>query len=97
MLSKKREGTRVRKRYAPPATPCERLLACERLAEPYKQRLRELRERLDPVSLLRALRDLQATLAAGDSVPISSETTLEHFLAQLPLLWQQGGFCLAPS
>ena len=93
LLSKKREGARVRKRYAPPATPCERLLACERLSEANKQSLRELRESLDPVSLLGTLRDLQATLAAlaaGDSVSTSSETSLEHFLAQLPRLWQEG-------
>lgn len=93
LLSKEREGARVHKHYAPPATPCERLLACERLSEAHKRSLRELGEGLDPVSLLRTLRDLQATLAAlaaGNAVGSVSQTSLEQFLAQLPRLWQEG-------
>ncbi len=51
------------RRYFPPATPCERLLACTDVSEETKERLRRLRTDLDPVELLKKLRDAQAELA----------------------------------
>ena len=49
LAAKARDGARVRKRYHPPATPCQRLLAHPRTNEEVRHRLTELRARLDPV------------------------------------------------
>ena len=41
-----REGSKVKKSYYPPATPCERLLAHQEVDEKIKERLRTQQERL---------------------------------------------------
>jgi hypothetical protein len=56
LASKQRNGARVHKRYHPPLTPYQRLLASERIDDTVKQRLREQFAALDPVALLRAIR-----------------------------------------
>jgi hypothetical protein len=52
----------VRKRYHPPLTPCQRLLASVSVAETVKQRLREQFAALDPVALLQSIRVAQQKL-----------------------------------
>src|SRR3954467_1741167 len=59
-----REGARVRKRYHPPATPCERLLADPRTPKAVRERVEALRARLDPVRLLGEMRAAQQALVA---------------------------------
>ena len=92
LRKKTRTGAKVKKEYWPPATPCDRLLADPRVSLDVKDRLRRERERLDPVELLKELRDAQAALAAledagtDDDQPIS----LDAFLAALPRLSEQG-------
>ena len=95
LIEKIREGAKVWKRYAPPATPCNRLLSSPLLSEEVKQRLRQQRARLDPVKLLHSIRETQRALAApetqveeGDST--ESSQSLDEFLAQLSYLWKQG-------
>jgi len=86
----------VRKSYFPPATPCDRLLNNEKVSEEAKERLREQKRCLDPVRLLHAIRELQATLAAiassngakNNEAPESKN--LAEFLKQLPTLWKEG-------
>lgn len=51
LVEKQRVGTKVRKKYDDPATPCDRLLACVKVDEETKRRLREERGGLDPLSL----------------------------------------------
>ena len=51
LLDKSRNGGTVRKRYEKPATPCDRLLRRDDVSEEAKQRLRNSRAELDPVSL----------------------------------------------
>ena len=80
----------------PLATPCERFLHNDKVKEEAKQRLREEKAALDPLRLLPAIRELQATLAASsatdgstsDSLPASKD--LSEFLRQLPRLWKTG-------
>jgi hypothetical protein len=93
LLSKTRDGARVKKRYHKPATPCERLLAHSSVSEAAKEALRAELAALDPVALLHQIREGQAALAALDSGDLShgpERQSLEAFLAQLPELWREG-------
>jgi hypothetical protein len=64
LASKQREGAQVHKRYHPPLTPYQRLLAAAAVDETVKQRLREQFAVLDPVVLLAAIRTVQRELLA---------------------------------
>lgn len=88
-----REGSKVKKSYHPPATPCERLLAHEAVAEKSKEQLRVQQERLDPVALLQRIRQGQSALAAlstGAPNEGPDRENLNQFLAGLPALWRLG-------
>lgn len=100
LAEKERDGARVRKRYHPAATPCDRLLADPRISDTVRQRVDALRADLDPVRLLADMRAAQqelvgiadqvglpagpATADTKDTVPIAA------FLAGLRTAWQQG-------
>ena len=64
LKSKTREGAKVRKQYYPPATPSGRLLASDRVSSACKQQLRERFAALDPVEILRQIREAQRLLAS---------------------------------
>src|SRR5271155_3953993 len=67
LAGKQRDGARVRRRYHPPLTPCQRLLASPLVDETVKDQLRQRFTALDPLRLLKAIRDTQQELAAvGD-------------------------------
>ncbi len=51
LVEKRREGSKVTKKYDKPATPCDRLLACVKVSEETKQQLRATRAALDPIAL----------------------------------------------
>ena len=96
LAEKERDGARVRKRYHPPATPSQRLLADQRTAETVRNRVAELSATLDPVHLLCEMRSAQQRLvdiadnplmarAATDSAP-----PIERFLAGLRTAWKDG-------
>lgn len=51
LVSKERKDGKVRKAYDKPASPCDRLLACEKVSEATKQQLRKKRGELDPIEL----------------------------------------------
>src|SRR3954471_23385229 len=53
LAEKSRDGAVVHKRYHPPATPYQRLLADARVPEEVRARLRAIASGLDPVRLLR--------------------------------------------
>ena len=93
LLEKMRDGAKTIKRYSPPATPCDRLLQYDTIAARTKEEPSEYRSGLDPVALLRSIREAQSALAAISSpeppATVSGES-LERFLACLPSLWQQG-------
>ena len=95
LAGKEREGARVRKRYHPPATPCERLLADPRTPEAVRSRVEVLRASLDPVGLLAEMRAAQRALVAIADQGIEAPTTvdapsIEAFLAGLRTAWREG-------
>lgn len=93
LLSKKREGAKVRKTYRQPATPCARLLAHAAVPETAKAALRSQEAGLDPLELLHRIRDSQAALAAlstGKPGSGPGRESLEQFLAGLADLWRKG-------
>jgi hypothetical protein len=96
LASKARDGARVRKRYHPPATPCQRLMADPRTSEEVRGRVQELRAMLDPVRLLKEIRAIQQQLVDIADRPASGETakptspTLEQFLSGLRTAWREG-------
>jgi len=63
LAEKHRRGAQVTKRYAPPATPYERLLQAQNVPETTKDQLRALAVSLDPVKLLEEIHTLRARLA----------------------------------
>jgi len=69
LAAKARDGAQVRKRYYPPATPCQRLLADPRTTEQVRHRVNELRATLDPVRLLKEIRAIQQQLVAIADCP----------------------------
>ena len=93
LASKQREGSLVRRHYHPPLTPCQRLLASPYVDEVVKDQLRERFAALDPVALLKAIRDTQqelATVSDGHSQPPTRATDdLSVFLDGLATAWQK--------
>jgi hypothetical protein len=96
LAEKEREGAKVRKRYHPPATPFQRLLADPRVSNENKSRARVIHATLDPVSLLRHMRAAQQHLVEiADKPPMADATrptapTLDQFLAGLRTAWKGG-------
>jgi hypothetical protein len=92
LAGKQRDGTLVRRRYHPPLTPCQRLLASPFVDETVKDQLRQRFAALDPVALLKAIRDTQQELAAvsdGNSQPPArTSEDLSAFLDGLATAWQ---------
>lgn len=95
LKSKTREGAKVSKKYEPPVTPYERLLADARMNESQKAALRQTFNALDPVRLLSNIRTIQqrlATLEVSNSnakveVP---ERNLDRFVDSLATAWKAG-------
>jgi hypothetical protein len=96
LAEKERDGARVRKRYHPPATPYQRLMAHPRTPEAVRCRLTALATTLDPVRLLREIRAAQQRLVEIADKPMDSECaagldlTLERFLSGLRTAWKEG-------
>ena len=92
LVEKTRHGSRVVKRYSPPATPCDRLMQHDAVSVEMKAALSEYRVQLDPVALLHAIREAQSALAAVTFPkirPTPSGESLEEFLTKLPDWWRQ--------
>ena len=94
LRKKEKLGSRVRRYYEKPATPCERLLAHPAIPPEVKKRLELQRRALDPVALLHRIREQQAALAAlssreNNTVRPGCES-LEQFMKKLGELWRQG-------
>ena len=92
LVEKTRHGSRVVKRYSPPATPCDRLMQHDAVSVEMKAALSEYRVQLDPVALLHAIREAQSALATVTFPairPTPSGESLEQFLAKLPDWWRQ--------
>jgi len=92
LLEKWRDGSKIRKRYDTPTTPCDRLLAHEAVSEEVKRALMEERAQLDPLELLHLIRQTQGALAAmnGSAADALERESLDRFLEALPGLWRAG-------
>src|SRR6478752_5650580 len=96
LAGKIRDGAQVRKKYHPPATPYQRLLADARTNEEVRRRVMAIHATLDPVQLLQTIRACQQELVeiadrptSGEAMPPTAPTT-EQFLAGLRTAWQEG-------
>ncbi|MQX90553.1 ISNCY family transposase [Sinorhizobium meliloti] len=95
LISKQRDGARVRKTYSPPATPHQRLVADARTSDAVRSRLQESYAGLDPVLLLRDIRALQERLATLADTPPALRSDgltqpIDLFLASLRTAWKDG-------
>ena len=96
LAAKARDGAQVKKRYYPPATPCQRLLVDPRTTDQVRRRLNELHATLDPVRLLKEIRAAQQELVAIADRPVLGDAskpgspTLEQFLSGLRTAWKEG-------
>jgi hypothetical protein len=95
LKSKTREGAKVSKHYETPATPFERLLAHQQIADPQKAALRTTFNSLDPVRLLSDIRSLQHRLATLQVINSNGhvdavESSLDRFVDSLSTAWKAG-------
>ncbi len=95
LKSKTREGAKVIKKYHAPATPAERLLASDRVSPDGKQHIRDVFASLDPVELLRRIRQSQRQLASLEVMsqaapPLGAQPDTGAFVASLSVAWQDG-------
>ena len=95
LKSKVREGAKVIKKYHAPATPAERLLASDRVSTDCKQHLREVFASLEPVELLRRIRQAQRQLASlevtSEGLPLpTAQPDASAFVVSLSIAWQDG-------
>ena len=94
LKSKTRQGSKVVKKYHPPATPYEELLADERVDADLKQQLRKQFDSLDPLELLSQLRRAQEEIAhleaGGSAEPTPAVVELDQFVHSLGTAWRNG-------
>jgi hypothetical protein len=57
LVEKKRQGSKVIKKYDEPQTPCDRLLKCDKVSAQQKFHLKETRAQLDPIELARNIEE----------------------------------------
>jgi hypothetical protein len=89
LASKQRDGALVHKRYHRPLTPCQRLLASDRIDETAKQRLRKQFAALDPVTLLETIRAAQQELSTFSNRDIGAAGSPDQpqYLAAFATAW----------
>jgi hypothetical protein len=92
LKSKTREGARVHKKYELPETPYRRLLLRDDVSPEVKQALKEQMEPLDPVLLLKSIRDAQDMLMAlsKDRTPAMAAPDASTFVKSLATAWRTG-------
>ena len=91
LAEKRRDGALIRKRYHPPLTPHQRLVADPRTPQAVKEALDAEHAALDPVRLLRDIRAAQqALIEIADKAPVTRTDAppLEAFLDGLRAAWQ---------
>jgi len=92
LISKTREGARVRKKYDDPKTPLERLLAANILREEHSAQLQDHHRSLDPIALLQDIRETQRQIAdmLDRDTPRANEMAQDTktFLGALRTAWK---------
>ena len=96
LAGKARDGAKVKKKYHPPATPYQRLMADTRTSEEVRRQVTAIHATLDPVQLLQTIRAGQQELVeiadrptSGEAVPPTAPT-MEQFLSGLRTAWREG-------
>jgi hypothetical protein len=89
LASKQRDGAQVHKRYHPPLTPYQRLLASDRIDEAVKGQLGEQFAALDPVTLLTSIRAAQQELSflSNRETGAAGFTDEPEYLAAFATAW----------
>jgi hypothetical protein len=92
LKSKYREGARVHKQYELPETPYRRLLGQDNIAPETKEMLKQQMESLDPVLLLKHIRDAQDTVMAlsENRTPEVVAPDVTRFVSSLATAWRAG-------
>jgi predicted RNA binding protein YcfA (HicA-like mRNA interferase family) len=92
LKSKTREGARVHKKYELPETPCRRLLLRDDISPETKEALTRQMEPLDPVLLLKSIREAQEMLMAlsKDRTPETAAPDASTFVKSLATAWRSG-------
>ncbi|KAA0997894.1 transposase family protein [Paraburkholderia panacisoli] len=97
LRSKTRHGAKVTKHYDAPLTPLERVLRSASIPDATKHSLRARFRKLDPVDLLRRMREAQQRVAEcsiSNGVAVDTKKTTEiplaEFLSSLGTAWQAG-------
>jgi hypothetical protein len=92
LKSKTREGARVHKKYELPETPCRRLLLRDDVSSEIKEALKRQLESLDPVLLLKSIREAQDMLMAlsKDRTPETAAPDASTFVKSLATAWRTG-------
>lgn len=92
LKSKHREGARVHKNYHSPETPYRRLLMREDVTSETKEMLKQQMSSLDPVLLLKHIRDAQDTvMALGENrTPEMATPEIAGFVSSLATAWRAG-------
>jgi hypothetical protein len=92
LKSKWREGARAHKQYYPPETPYRRLLMRDDVSAEKKQALNRQLESLDPVLLLKHIREAQDTVMAlsQNKTPETAAPDVSAFVSSLATAWKAG-------
>jgi hypothetical protein len=92
LKAKHREGARVHKCYHLPATPYQRLIDRDDVPSETKEMLRQTMERLDPVLLLKQIREGQDTVMAlmQRRTPEAVAPDVAAFVSSLATAWRAG-------
>jgi len=92
LKSKWREGARMHKEYYPPETPCRRLLMRDEVPNETKAALRRQMEALDPVLLLKHIREAQDAVMAlsQNRAPATAAPDVSAFVSSLATAWRSG-------
>jgi hypothetical protein len=96
LAEKSRDGAKIKKRYHAPATPYQRLVADPRTSERVRTQVSRMYAGLDPVRLLREIREVQRLLVEIADRPVLGEATppaaptLAQFLSGLRTAWEVG-------
>jgi hypothetical protein len=92
LKSKWREGARVHKQYYSPETPYRRLLMRDDVPTEIKEALQQQMDLLDPVLLLKHIREVQDTLMAlsQNRTPETTAPEVSAFVSGLAIAWKAG-------
>lgn len=92
LLSKKRQGARVSKRYERAQTPCQRVLTSSQVRKRAKEELHRLFRELDPLALLKELEYRQDRFWHHANVKAhpSADSRIERAWTNLPSSAEQG-------